>query len=110
VIHGQTGYSTDLEPITIKEWTTLDGYKNILANTREIQFEYEERRNWYALRIKRISTFNEGAWKCRMVVKFEGKKIYRRYESRKHARIRNKSEFFTFKVSIKRDILSISSF
>lgn len=98
VIHEKTRHSADLEPITIKQWKTLNGDRNILANTSDIQFEYEEKRNWYVMRIKRISESNEGLWKCRMVVQFENKRVSRRYESGKNAQIR--PELFTFKVII----------
>lgn len=99
VINGKVGYSIDGN-IRINRWHTLNGQLNVLANSTRFQFEYEERRNWYTMKIKKLSREDEGIWRCRMVVWFEDKKLARRYESRKKVDVKNRSEFFTFKVSM----------
>lgn len=82
---------------TVKRWHTLDGQLNILANTSRWKFEYEEKRQWYALKIKHPDIEDDGIWKCRMVVWFGKSGVARRYESRKRVYMKNRPEFFTFK-------------
>jgi hypothetical protein len=77
----------------IKRWLTLKGQANVLAKWADrIQFEYEERRNWYAMRIRKLTAEDEGLWKCRMVVKLNDG-IARRYESRKQIHLKNRTDF-----------------
>lgn len=94
--------------MTVKRWETLDGKLNILANTSRWKFEYEEKRGWFVLKIREPSVEDDGLWKCRMVVWFGKSGVARRYESRKRINLKNKSDYFTFKVGL--ELLSTNMF
>ncbi|KAI6220596.1 hypothetical protein M3Y99_01605400 [Aphelenchoides fujianensis] len=68
---------------TVREWKTTRGHSNLLANwDGRIQFEFEERRHWYAMRIRRKSDGDAGVWRCRMIAKSKADGNTRLFESR----------------------------
>ncbi|KAI6187666.1 hypothetical protein M3Y98_00269100 [Aphelenchoides besseyi] len=84
LVNGRLGFEPSIEKeMKIRKWTTLSGHLNVLVDwAKRLQFEFEERRRWYAMRIRKISDIDIGVWRCRMITKTASDGTTRLFESR----------------------------
>ncbi|KAI6235908.1 hypothetical protein M3Y95_00101200 [Aphelenchoides besseyi] len=84
LVNGKLSFEPSIEKeVKIRKWTTLSGHLNFLVDwAKRLQFEFEERRRWYAMRIRKISEMDIGVWRCRMITRSANDGTTRLFESR----------------------------